>query len=80
MRDLADKLNLNIKEKTKSDKDYPECFNMSGNSCDNILNNTFKLENLINNKHIPKIYLESSIENRKALLAGIIDSDDGTWN
>lgn len=80
MRDLADKLNLNIKEKTKSDKDYPECFNMSGNSGDNILNNTFKLENLINNKHIPKIYLESSIENRKALLAGIIDSDDGTWN
>jgi len=80
LRDLADKLNLNIKEKTKSDKDYPECFNMSGNSGDNILNNTFKLENLINNKHIPKIYLESSIENRKALLAGIIDSDDGTWN
>jgi len=75
LRDLADKLNLNIKEKTKSDKDYPECFNMSGNSGDNILNNTFKLENLINNKHI-----ESSIENRKALLAGIIDSDDGTWN
>lgn len=78
LRDLAEKLNLTIKEK-KCHKDYPERFNMSnGNKGNNILNNTFKLLNLINNKHIPKIYLESSIEDRKALLAGIIDSDGAT--
>lgn len=41
----------------------------------NILQETFKDLNLINNKHIPNIYLKSSIENRKALLAGIIDGD-----
>ncbi len=31
--------------------------------------------NLIGNKHIPKVYLENSSENRLKLLAGIIDSD-----
>lgn len=41
----------------------------------NILNLNFHKLNLINNKHIPNIYLKSSIENRKKLLAGLIDSD-----
>lgn len=31
--------------------------------------------NLIKNKHIPSIYLESSIEDREALLAGLLDTD-----
>lgn len=31
--------------------------------------------NLFNNKHIPDIYLRASIEQRKALLQGLIDSD-----
>lgn len=31
--------------------------------------------NLINNKHIPHIYLTSSLENRLKLLAGLIDTD-----
>ena len=30
---------------------------------------------LINNKHIPKIYLENSIENRLKVLAGLLDTD-----
>ena len=77
LRYLAEKLNLTIKEKIKKSLGHtkPTTFNMSGNNGDNILNKTFKLLNLINNKHIPKVYLESSIENRKAILAGLIDSD-----
>jgi ABC-type branched-subunit amino acid transport system substrate-binding protein len=35
----------------------------------------FKELNLINNKHIPHIYLTSSIDQRLELLAGLIDSD-----
>ncbi len=44
------------------------------NKC-NPLNYWFRKLNLINNKHIPDIYLKSSINDRKKLLAGIIDSD-----
>lgn len=44
------------------------------NKC-NPLNYWFRKLNLINNKHIPEIYLKSSVEDRKKLLAGIIDSD-----
>jgi hypothetical protein len=35
----------------------------------------FKKLNLINNKHIPEIFLKNSINNRLKLLAGIIDTD-----
>ena len=31
--------------------------------------------NLVNNKHIPEIYMTASVEDRKKLLAGLIDSD-----
>ena len=41
----------------------------------NILLEGLRKLNLINNKHIPKIYLESSIEQRRELLAGLLDSD-----
>lgn len=34
-----------------------------------------RLYNLLNNKHIPDEYMNSSIEVRKAILAGLIDSD-----
>ena len=37
--------------------------------------NTFKSLNLINNKHIPREYLESSKEQRLELLRGLMDSD-----
>lgn len=42
--------------------------------CNTILLN-FKKLNLINNKHIPDIFMKSSINDRKKLLAGLIDSD-----
>lgn len=35
----------------------------------------FKTLNLINNKHIPNLYLYNSYENRLKLLAGLLDSD-----
>lgn len=38
----------------------------------------FKNLNLINNKHIPEIYLNAPIEVRKQLMAGLIDSDGGS--
>ena len=41
----------------------------------NQLNYWFRKLNLINNKHIPELYLKGSVEERKKLLAGIIDSD-----
>lgn len=37
--------------------------------------NKLKEYNLINNKHIPKVYLESSKEQRFELLRGLLDSD-----
>ena len=44
--------------------------------CNPLIYNFYKL-NLINNKHIPQIYLETSIENRKKLLVeGIILQSD----
>lgn len=41
----------------------------------NPIKNMFNNYNLINNKHIPRDYLTSSIEQRKELLAGLIDTD-----
>jgi len=41
----------------------------------NPIKNLFKELDLINNKHIPQKYLTSSIEQRKQLLAGLIDTD-----
>jgi len=38
-----------------------------------------RLLNLYNNKHIPNIYLQGSVEQRLELLAGLIDSD-GSFN
>lgn len=41
----------------------------------NTILDKFKKLNLINNKHIPEIYLKNSQENRLELLAGLIDTD-----
>lgn len=40
----------------------------------------FQKLNLINNKHIPEIFLNNSVENRLKLLAGIIDTDGSLDN
>lgn len=44
---------------------------------ENLLFEKMKNENLINNKHIPNIYLYNDKETRLKLLAGLIDSDGG---
>ncbi len=36
---------------------------------------TLRLNNLLNNKHIPQIYMESSVEQRLELLRGLLDTD-----
>jgi len=41
----------------------------------NKVRDEFNALNLINNKHIPEIYMRSSIEQRLELLAGLIDTD-----
>lgn len=45
------------------------------NSRDNYFRNYLRELNLLNNKHIPAIYMYNSKEIRLALLAGLIDSD-----
>jgi hypothetical protein len=47
----------------------------NGKSDRNILMNELKLMEVINNKHIPSIYLKSSRLQRLELLAGLIDTD-----
>lgn len=44
-------------------------------SFDNNLRSQLKSLNVFNNKHIPEIYLRSSLEQRLELLAGLIDTD-----
>ena len=41
----------------------------------NSANKLFRSLNLLKNKHIPEIYLKNSVEIRKQLLAGLIDTD-----
>lgn len=40
-----------------------------------ILHTKLRILSLLNNKHIPRVYLESSHENRLSLLQGLMDSD-----
>jgi len=73
-------LNLNIIEeiyrKTSKAKNYHLINKEKG--CKNYLSRQLKAKNLILNKHIPKEYLYSSIEQRLALLQGLMDTDGGT--
>jgi hypothetical protein len=50
-----------------------------GKNDKNILTNSFRKLNLLKNKHIPKIYLESSIKQRVSLLQGLMDSDGSVY-
>jgi hypothetical protein len=46
-----------------------------GSGRTNIFKENLKKYNLLNNKHIPDIYLYNTIDNRLKLLAGLIDTD-----
>ena len=54
---------------TKSDSNQAVYFRMKG------LRSELRREGFLNNKHIPKHYIKSSIDARLQLLAGLIDSD-----
>ena len=60
-------------EDNKSNTYYITKGQHGGLTCE--LRQEFKNYNLINNKHIPYEYLTSSFDERKSLLAGLIDSD-----
>jgi RecA/RadA recombinase len=50
------------------------------NNFSNPLSSVLRELGVLNNKHIPQIYLTSSVEERRALLAGLIDTDgDGSF-
>ncbi len=58
---------------------YRVGYNIKGGGKNNVRANSFVIElkklGLWCNKHIPDIYLNSSVEDRKELLAGLLDSD-----
>jgi hypothetical protein len=83
----AEKNNLNIKLNNKKERvneikegetDKLYAYRISGinnkKGC-NLILSEFKKLNLINNKHIPEIFLKNSVQNRLKLLAGLIDTD-----
>ena len=52
---------------------------IDGRTCDGVHSNAFlnglRELNLLNNKHIPSVYLQSSVEQRMELLRGLMDTD-----
>jgi replicative DNA helicase len=83
LREYAEQLNLHLTEKLATDKHgknkcplYSISSQQRGNH-----QNTFSLQkilrelDLLNNKHIPQLFLANSRANRLQLLAGLIDSD-----
>ena len=83
LRDYAAQLNLHLTEKPAKDKDgNDKCpiYSISSQQRGNH-QHTFSLQkilrelNLLNNKHIPALFLANSRANRLELLAGLIDSD-----
>ncbi len=69
----ADKLKMNITYPINIKK-HPD-YRITNSSNVNVLFQMLKKLNLLNNKHIPQIYLSNSKKNRLELLAGLIDSD-----
>ena len=82
----AEKNNLNVKIHNVKDRKTKNNENETEKVCSYLVSSSnrvhinpilieFKKLNLINNKHIPEIFLKNSVENRLKLLAGIIDTD-----
>lgn len=79
-KNYADHLGLTVTEKLSSTSKYGKnCYSLNIVGDGKVGNNEFlqklKSLNLINNKHIPHIYLTASLEDRKQLLAGLLDTD-----
>lgn len=72
---LKEKMLLSERYNKKGTGNYLLHNGRIGKSKSNLLLNSFKKNNLFNNKHIPLKYLSSSEEDRLELLAGIIDTD-----
>lgn len=68
-----------IRIEVKSGTDAVTVHTVSTSEGKNNLFNSLKDLKLINNKHIPEIYLQTSVENRMELLRGLLDTD-GTIN
>lgn len=83
LREYAEELNLHLTEKFSTDKhgkDKCPLYSISSQKRGNHQNN-FSLQkvlrelDVLNNKHIPALFLKNSRINRLKLLAGLIDSD-----
>ena len=75
----ADSLGLSVREQrmegNKASTYYISSGYRGGITDKNPLKNKLRELNVLNNKHIPDIYLHSSIEQRMELLRGLMDSD-----
>lgn len=61
--------------KSKSCPTYNLSSKVQGNNFSNPVFSALKSLNVLNNKHIPAIYLQGSVSQRLALLQGLMDSD-----
>lgn len=72
---IADKFKEEVKLNYNNYKNCPTYFISNGRGKTSSLIKAFKEYNLFYNKHIPKDYLLSSVEQRMDLLRGLMDSD-----
>lgn len=81
--EYANDLELNVSTYGENDSrsnGYKITNGERGYSDDNFVINKLNEMNLLNNKHIPDLYMFNSIKERKKLLAGLIDSDGYMYN
>lgn len=74
IKNYSELLNLKFVKRKKGNK-CPSLSIVKKEGLENELLTKLRNLNVLNNKHIPLNYLTSSIENRKLLLAGLIDGD-----
>ena len=72
-KNYIEQIKLNFNKKYPTGKAWT--YSVTGYKQKNNLYTMYRNLNLLDNKHIPEIYLKSSRKDRLALLAGLIDSD-----
>ena len=76
LKEYAKKLDLTVKVYLgKHGKRCPRYTISSNVKNNNVMLDKLKSLDLIENKHIPEVYLKNSIQKRRELLAGLLDSD-----